>query len=253
MGRSRASMKSCWQRSSKQVGIDSDGKGGVSDYDGEGREGLHPHSARINRLSYVFIRKFISPVHMCRRLNTMGRRCPAATKVAQRWNTTSTIPMCQLVFNLWLAGKNIGPMGCTRGGGARVHRLDGGHSDGWNGGRWGGEERVWVRWVGQITRGRVGRSPLFRNNDRSASYARYEYWRVNAMKGKYLGSRNPCRVDRCRCTTSIGRADTDVHLGARYFADCCAHAKSRHDRCSIDILFFIFSFSFFSVSTDIWR
>lgn len=27
-------MKSCWQRSSKQVGIDSDGKGGVSDYDG---------------------------------------------------------------------------------------------------------------------------------------------------------------------------------------------------------------------------
>ena len=68
---------------------------------------------------------------------------------------------------------------------------------------------------------------------------------MNAMKGKYLGSRNPCRVDRCRCTTSIGRADTDVHLGARYFADCCAHAKSRHDRCGIDILFFIFSFSFF--------
>lgn len=43
--------------------------------------------------------------------------------------------------------------------------------------------------VGQITpAGRVGRSPLFRNNDRSASYARYEYWRVNAMKGKYLES-----------------------------------------------------------------
>lgn len=85
-------MKSCWQRPSKQVGIDSDGKGGVSDYEWGG-EGLH--SARINRLSYVFIRKFISPLHMCTRLNTIRRDESCTT---MKYNEHD--PMCQLVFNL---------------------------------------------------------------------------------------------------------------------------------------------------------
>ena len=72
-------MKSRWHRSSKQVGIDSDGKGGVSgsqrrirvEHSGTGGEEENQLSARINRLSYVFIREFISSVHMCRRLNTI--------------------------------------------------------------------------------------------------------------------------------------------------------------------------------------
>lgn len=182
-------MKSRWQRSSKQVGIDSDGKGGVSGCRG-GLGWGGQLSARINRLSYVFIRKFISSVHMCRRLNTMesgeGRdescttvkyyelgshvsisiQFMTASKNIGRWTVTlDRIYTCTytIVFQdcFWFL--------CIYVSNVRVRNAN--------------NESVRL-----LRAGRVGRSPLFRNNDRSASYARYEYWRVNAMKGKYLES-----------------------------------------------------------------
>jgi len=93
----RFSSKSRWRRSSKQVGIDSDrpgrdgGEGGtcgrvrvrrgvaarveIVPYQGSprGGEGGGEDVRRINRLSRVFIRKFISfRAHMCHHLNTVA-------------------------------------------------------------------------------------------------------------------------------------------------------------------------------------
>ena len=72
---------------------------------------------------------------------------------------------------------------------------------------------------------RDGRSlRLFRNNDRSTSYARYEYWRVNAMKGKYLES-GITRVDSIRSPMSNVNRRGPIRCPVRWqqcFADCRA-------------------------------
>lgn len=197
---------------------------------------------------------------MCRRLNTMGRRCPAATKVAQRWNTTSTIPMCQLVFNLWLAGKNIGPMGCTRGGGgARVHRLDGGHSDGWNGDQSGRRGRGFelvelARLLEAASAGRhsseitIGQPVTLDMN-----IGVWTRWKVNIWDPVTRVGSIVVDVQRCQSTQPIPMS-TSVAAISRIAAPMRSLVTIGAVSISFFFFFYFFLLLFFGfVAIDIWR
>lgn len=97
-------MKSRWQRSSKQVGIDSDGGGTSGRVTGgrvrriKGGTRLALTSCRAYLSVNLYLRAYVPP------FKHSGRRDESWTREIQRMR----LAMCQLVFNLWLPPRATG-------------------------------------------------------------------------------------------------------------------------------------------------